>query len=141
MGCSVAGQFVIHLATLIYVMKCAQSLVPDAVKSKPDADFAPSLLNTVVFLIMATMQLANFAINYEGPPFMEGLAANKPLRTLLIFAGSMILFATAQVVPDFNQNIQLVLLPPPFNVQFIGVMIGDVVLAWGWERLCKWLLY
>jgi len=140
MGFSVLGQFVIHLAVLIYVVQHAQTL-SGGVKPKPDADFAPSLVNSAVFLIMAIMQVATFAINYEGHPFMEGLAANKPLYRLLLATAGMLLLATTQVLPAFNHNFQLAPLPPELSRLLTIAMGVDVLLAWFWERLCKRLLY
>jgi cation-transporting ATPase 13A1 len=140
MGCSIFGQFAIHLVILIYIVQQAQTL-SGGVKPKPDADFAPSLVNSAVFLIMTTMQLATFAINYEGYPFMEGLSANKPLHRLLLIMGGVILLATTQLLPEFNDKFQLAPLPSPFSQLLLGAMIVDVLSSWLWERVCKWLLY
>ena len=76
---------------------------------EPDAEFEPSVLNTVVWLVSAAMmvstltltlstrargtsylhhplQVSTFAVNYKGKPYMEGLSANKGL---LITLGTM----------------------------------------------------
>jgi cation-transporting ATPase 13A1 len=87
------------------------------------------------------MQIATFAINYEGYPFMEGLRANKPLHRLLLTIGGAILLVTIQALPEFNYKFQLVPLPSEFSQLLLSAMIVDVLSSWLWERVCKWLLY
>jgi cation-transporting ATPase 13A1 len=52
---------------------------------KPDAKFSPNLLNTAVFLISTSMQIATFAVNYEGHPFMDSLIENRSLFGIFFF--------------------------------------------------------
>ena len=45
----------------------------------PDGDFAPNVINTVVFLLSTAMQVSIFGVNYGGWPHMESLRENKKL--------------------------------------------------------------
>ena len=37
----------------------------------PDGDFHPNILNSIVFILSAWMQLNTFAVNYCGRPFTQ----------------------------------------------------------------------
>ena len=37
----------------------------------PDGDFHPNILNSIVFILSAWMQLNTFAVNYCGKPFTQ----------------------------------------------------------------------
>lgn len=42
-----------------------------------EKEFKPNLLNTAVYLMSSTLQIATFAVNYRGKPFMESLTGLK----------------------------------------------------------------
>lgn len=83
---SIFFQFIIHLSTLIYLVQQTNLLTPNRLKKKknfsfikyilhfsiskstphrPDDDFAPSLLNSVVFIISCGMHVSTFIVNYQ----------------------------------------------------------------------------
>ena len=39
-----------------------------------EGEFAPSLLNSAVYLLQLIQQISTFAINYQGRPFREALS-------------------------------------------------------------------
>jgi hypothetical protein len=43
----------------------------------PDGEFRPNLLNSLVFMLSAWVQLNTFAVNYCGYPFTTPLRENK----------------------------------------------------------------
>lgn len=64
----------------------------------PDGSFRPNLLNSLVFLVSAWMQLATFAANYAGAPHTTPLTRHKQLwRTLC--GGWALLLAAAVDAP------------------------------------------
>ena len=54
-------------------------MVPDDPLMVPDGDFHPNILNSIVFILSAWMQLNTFAVNYCGKPFTQPLRENKLL--------------------------------------------------------------
>jgi cation-transporting ATPase 13A1 len=41
-----------------------------------EGEFAPSLLNSAVYLLQLIQQISTFAINYQGRPFRESLSGS-----------------------------------------------------------------
>jgi len=84
-----------------------------------------------------SMQLATFAINYQGHPFRESLRENKALWKSLCIVGGITLCATLGIVPELNRWMELVTWPADtwFREQLLGVMLGDWILCaaieWG----------
>ena len=64
---SVLGQFAVHLTALIYVVNEAHKLIPPRTDEFADleAEFAPNLVNSTVYIMSITLQIATFAVNYQ----------------------------------------------------------------------------
>ena len=87
-----------------------------------DKEFKPSLLNTAVYLVSLTMQIATFAVNYQvsyflrkfnvkGEPFRESLRNNKPLFSSLRTVSLIAILAASELFPMLNDWMQLVPMP------------------------------
>lgn len=76
---SVAGQFVVHMRTIIAGFQLGQSAAADTAEPPPeaDADFEPTMTNTVLFLLSSAMLVTTFVTNYTGKPYMGALSSNK----------------------------------------------------------------
>jgi cation-transporting ATPase 13A1 len=137
---SIIGQFVIHLVSLVYLVDQAESYrVGD--RPKPDADFAPNLVNSVVFLIMTSMQIITFAVNYEGHPFMESIPENKGLLYCLSLCAAIIIITATEVMPDFNKNFDMVALPTALKPKILLVLAADALGAFTIEKTARLLFY
>lgn len=121
---SVIGQFAIHLASLIYIVGEAMPL-RGGIKPKPDADFAPDVVNSAVFLLSTSMQLSTFTINYQGHPFMQSIRENKGLYYCIVTIAGILFVAASELFSDFNTWFDLVLFP--FDVR--GASICDLVVT------------
>ncbi|XP_050182601.1 endoplasmic reticulum transmembrane helix translocase-like [Myiozetetes cayanensis] len=86
------------------------------------------------------MQMATFAINYKGHPFMESLVENKPLLWSLLLSGIAILGLLCGSSPEFNLHFGLVHIPTEFKVVISQVVVGDFLLALSVDRLLQFLL-
>lgn len=137
MVCSVVGQFLIHLAALMFVHQTSRD--PSA-KIDTEATFAPSLVNSVIFLLSASQQLSTFAVNYQGHPFMQSIRENKGLFICLLATFGIAFSCVLQISTDFNQAFDLVILPDPVYINLAGIMTVDFVGAYLWEMLCKAVL-
>eukprot|EP00696_Hemimastix_kukwesjijk_P016978 gnl/Hemi2/5538_TR1900_c0_g1_i2.p1 gnl/Hemi2/5538_TR1900_c0_g1~~gnl/Hemi2/5538_TR1900_c0_g1_i2.p1 ORF type:complete len:147 (+),score=60.51 gnl/Hemi2/5538_TR1900_c0_g1_i2:43-441(+) len=118
----------------MYVADMGMTLM-NGVKPEIDGDFKPNMINTVVFLISASMQMATFAVNYRGHPFKQSIRENVWLfRTLLGSVPVFALLATG-LIPPLNDTLEMVPLPLQVQNKLLLVMLGDLVGAWVWERL------
>ena len=140
MVCSVVGQFLIHLAALMFVHHDTTKSRDPTVKIDTEATFSPSLINTAIFLLSASQQLSTFAVNYQGHPFMQSIRENKGLFICLLATFGIAASCVLQISPEFNTSFDLVLLPDSVANNMLMIMVADFAGAWIWEQLCKRLL-
>jgi cation-transporting ATPase 13A1 len=76
---SLFGQVTIYLSGNFYALNSiAMKYMPAEDKNvSADAEFAPSFVNTVIFLFTAISQSLVFLINHGGEPHIESLLKNK----------------------------------------------------------------
>lgn len=55
-----------------------------------------------------SLQVATFAINYKGHPFMESLKENKPLLYSIIFSAGAVFVLAGRLMPEFSDQFQIV---------------------------------
>ncbi|KAJ1172742.1 hypothetical protein NDU88_004584 [Pleurodeles waltl] len=135
-------QFLVHFGSLVYLYYGAQ------VRSLPKKDefvdlykeFEPSLVNSTVYIMSMAMQMATFAINYKGHPFMESLRENKPLLWSIILSGLAIVGLLSGSSPEFNDQFGLVDIPMEFKIVITQVLFVDFCLAWLVDRTLQFLL-
>ena len=77
-----------------------------------EKEFEPNLLNSTVYMISMTLQLATFAINYRGHPFMESLKENKALMYSLSGTGTFIVLLALGWLPEVSEQFGIVDFPP-----------------------------
>jgi cation-transporting ATPase 13A1 len=107
----------VHVGALAYVRKEAIFYSEELEESIDlDAEFKPNLLNTGIYIISLTMQIATFAINYQGRPFRESIYENKALYSGLLGVGGIAVVSALQIIPWLNSWMQLV--PMPRGVRF-----------------------
>ncbi|KAF2070934.1 hypothetical protein CYY_007740 [Polysphondylium violaceum] len=134
---SILLQFALHLSCLIFIVNQSHIREPNA-KPDPDSPFSPNLLNSAVFLISNAMQVATFAVNYKGHPFMQSLFENKPLLYSLSFVWGLGLVLASEMIPDLNQFLELVPFPDSqFRFYMMMAIITDLVGAFIIEKVCS----
>eukprot|EP01125_Pyxidicula_operculata_P007025 TRINITY_DN2402_c0_g1_i1.p1 TRINITY_DN2402_c0_g1~~TRINITY_DN2402_c0_g1_i1.p1 ORF type:complete len:1145 (-),score=192.14 TRINITY_DN2402_c0_g1_i1:80-3514(-) len=133
---SILGQFAVHCGSLIWVVTEASAHLKGP-KPTPDSEFKPNLVNSAVFLIMTSMQVSTFAINYVGRPFTESLRENKWLMRCLTACGLLTIICALEISPTFNESFELVPLPSEFKYKFISVMIADALISFSLERFAR----
>ncbi|KAH3765083.1 Manganese-transporting ATPase 13A1 [Pelomyxa schiedti] len=146
---SVFLQFVVHFVCLVLSLHIARAstitfpwdtapVEPGVIPPHPSPDsvFQPNLVNTAVFLVSCAMQLATFAVNYEGHPFMQSLTENKGLLFCLAALGGITIFSALELSPDWNKYFQLVPLPTPAHRwSLVCIMLSDCIFSF----LADWL--
>ncbi|GFO46795.1 cation-transporting ATPase [Plakobranchus ocellatus] len=105
-----------------------------------EKEFEPTLLNTTVYIISMSLQVSTFAVNYKGEPFMERLRDNKPLLYSLAFSATAVLVLASGVVPEVQEQFELVQLPLEFRNIVLGTVIGDIVAVYLIDRIMQFAL-
>ncbi|XP_076642830.1 endoplasmic reticulum transmembrane helix translocase [Halictus rubicundus] len=148
-------QFAIHFVSLVYLVREATILAPrndtlsiilatnytpqndSASASADDKDkpFEANLINSTVYIVVMTIQVFTFAINYRGFPYMESLMQNKSL--LYSFIGTIaVILGLCGFVPDLAAQFEIVEFPRDFRNLLVQVMIANLVLAYMADRAC-----
>ncbi|XP_051989042.1 endoplasmic reticulum transmembrane helix translocase-like [Xyrauchen texanus] len=135
-------QFAVHFCSLVYLYREAQSRSPPRAEQFVDLykEFEPSLINSTVYIMSMAMQMATFAINYKGHPFMESLRENRPLLWSIAISGLAIVVLLSGSSPEFNEQFSLVDIPAEFKLIIAKVLILDFVAALLVDRILQFLL-
>lgn len=135
-------QFAVHFCSLVYLYKGAQSRSPPRADQFVDLskEFEPSLINSTVYIMSMAMQMATFAINYKGHPFMESLSENRPLLWSIALSGLAIVGLLSGSSPEFNEQFALVDIPMDFKLVIAQVLVVDFVAALLVDRILQFLL-
>ncbi|KAL1278613.1 hypothetical protein QQF64_025286 [Cirrhinus molitorella] len=135
-------QFAVHFCSLVYLYKGAQSRSQPRTEQFVDLykEFEPSLINSTVYIMSMAMQMATFAINYKGHPFMESLTENRPLLWSIGISGLAIVGLLTGSSPEFNEQFALVDIPTEFKLIIAQVLVVDFVAALLVDRLLQFLL-
>ncbi|KAG7259629.1 hypothetical protein CRUP_036753 [Coryphaenoides rupestris] len=135
-------QFAVHFCSLVYLYKGAQSRSPPRADRFVDLykEFEPSLINSTVYIMSMAMQMATFAINYKGHPFMESLSENRPLLWSIALSGLAIVGLLSGSSPEFNEQFALVEIPMDFKLVIAQVLVVDFVAALLVDRVLQFLL-
>ncbi|XP_030053422.1 endoplasmic reticulum transmembrane helix translocase [Microcaecilia unicolor] len=135
-------QFLVHFLSLVYLYYGAQTRSQLRKEEFVDLykEFEPSLVNSTVYIMSMAMQMATFAINYKGHPFMESLRENKPLLWSIILSGLAIVGLLTGSSPEFNEQFGLVDIPFEFKIVITKVLLADFCLAWLIDRILQFFL-
>lgn len=135
-------QFAVHFLSLVYLYREARARGPERQEQFVDLykEFEPSLVNSTVYIMAMAMQMATFAINYKGPPFMESLPENKPLLWSLAASLLAVVGLLLGSSPDFNSQFGLVDIPVEFKLVIAQVLLLDFCLALLADRVLQFLL-
>lgn len=144
---SVLAQFALHVYCLARIVGVAHQLEP-AKPFDPDADvpddasYEPSLVNTVVFLLLLPMQVSTFATTLRGAPFLQSLQEGG--RGLLYSLGTMamipIALAAGLAPGGLTETVELVAVPETIRVEVVGIILADMTGAWLLDR-AAWALF
>uniref|UniRef100_A0A7N8XGY2 ATPase 13A1 n=1 Tax=Mastacembelus armatus TaxID=205130 RepID=A0A7N8XGY2_9TELE len=131
-------QFAVHFCSLVYLYRERQREVEQFVDLYKE--FEPSLINSTVYIMSMAMQMATFAINYKGHPFMESLSENRPLLWSIVISGLAIVGLLTGSSPEFNDQFALVDIPAEFKLIIAQVLVVDFVAALLVDRVLQFLL-
>lgn len=134
---TVLGQFAVHFSCLFFLVQEAYLREPKT-EEFPDLEkeFEPNLLNSTVYMISITLQLATFAINYRGHPFMESLRENKALLYSLCSTGVFVCLLALGWVPELSEQFGIVDFPEEYRSLLIKVLAADFICSLMVDRIC-----
>ncbi|OUM55368.1 hypothetical protein BVG19_g4895 [[Candida] boidinii] len=135
---SILGQFAVHLATLIYINREVYILEPREPQVDLEKEFKPSLLNTAMFLLQLSQQVATFVINYQGPPFKESIRDNKGMWYGLLGVSFLAFSGATEFVPEMNEALQFVPMTYLFKLKLTLGMLLDIIASWSIELVLKY---
>lgn len=150
-------QFSVHFICLIYLVREATIYSPPEEKlrallgtsnvtetvlngaDETEEIFEPNVVNSAVYIISLALQVSNFAVNYRGVPFMEGLTDNKPLFYSLVASFGLIIGLTLNLIPPMAEMLKIVDFPDEFRKILIMALIGNFMATFIVDRSCRWL--
>merc|ERR1712045_448176 len=129
---TVLSQFAVHFGCLAYLVQqamLANPRSPDEPFPDLEKEFEPNLLNSTVYMISMTLQLATFAINYRGHPFMESLSEHTSLMYSLAGTASFILILALGWLPELDEQFGIIDFPPEFRQMLLRVLAIDFFMS------------
>ncbi|TVY84184.1 Manganese-transporting ATPase [Lachnellula suecica] len=136
---SILGQFAIHIVTLIYIARYCDQLAPRDPDIDLEGEFAPSLLNSAVYLLQLIQQISTFAINYQGRPFREALSENRGMYWGIIGVSAIAFSCSTEFIPEINEKMRLVPFTSDFKFTMTATMIIDYLGCFVIEKVLKYL--
>ncbi|ESZ93822.1 cation-transporting ATPase 4 [Sclerotinia borealis F-4128] len=134
---SILGQFAVHITTLIYIARFCDKIAPRDPDVDLEGEFAPSLLNSAVYLLQLIQQVSTFAINYQGRPFREAISENKGMYYGIIGVSAVAFACSTEFIPEINQKMRLVPFTYNFKVVMTTTMVVDYVACYIIEKVLK----
>ena len=128
-----------HIVTLIYISRYVATVEPPITDFDPDAksEFAPSLLNSAVYLLQLIQQISTFAINYQGRPFRESISENRGMYWGIVLVSGVAFSCATEFFPEINTRLEMVPFDIGFKVRLTGTMVFDFAVCWVIEQGLK----
>ena len=102
-----------------------------------EGEFAPSLLNSAVYLLQLIQQISTFAINYQGRPFREALSENRGMYWGIIGVSAIAFSCSTEFIPEINEKMKLVPFTAEFKTTMTVTMIVDYLGCYVIEKTLK----
>ncbi|XP_063914226.1 endoplasmic reticulum transmembrane helix translocase [Zophobas morio] len=145
-------QFAVHFLCLIFLVQQAKLRAPldekalnateplkELTEEEEDELFEPNIVNSTVYIISMALQIATFAINYRGNPYMESLKQNRALLYSILGSGGLVLALTLGIVPELAEQFEIIDFPPDFRVILVQILFADFFFSFLVDRICLWL--
>ncbi|CAH1991864.1 unnamed protein product [Acanthoscelides obtectus] len=123
-------QFTVHFVCLIFLVQQAKlralpedhelnnSLSSEELsEEEKDKLFKPNIINSTVYIISMALQIATFAINYRGNPYMESLRQNKALLYSILGSAAIVLALALGIVPELSEQFEIIDFSPDSRVR------------------------
>ncbi|KAF4744030.1 hypothetical protein FOZ62_017891, partial [Perkinsus olseni] len=84
--------------------------------------YQPNLLNTVMFLVKSSQQVAVLVVNYKGRPWMQGYLENRALFLSAFLCGAGLFILASGIIPPLNHFLELMVLPDDLRNRVLGFL-------------------
>ncbi|XP_044750487.1 endoplasmic reticulum transmembrane helix translocase [Coccinella septempunctata] len=141
-------QFMVHFLCLIYLVQQAKLQAPiveeteemkKMTEEEKDELFEPNIVNSTVYIISMALQIATFAINYRGNPYMESIRQNRALLYSILGSGGVVLALTLGILPELSAQFEIIDFPPDFRIILLEVLFADFFFSYLVDRICLWV--
>ncbi|XP_055543818.1 endoplasmic reticulum transmembrane helix translocase [Wyeomyia smithii] len=145
---TILAQFAVHFSALIYLVHEANVRSPPRegkvklnLDMGPDEkeEFVPNIVNSTVYIISVTMQIATVAVNYKGHPFMESMRENRLLSYAILTSSTIVLCLALGIVPELLDTFEVIDFDSDFRKILVGALLADMILAYCVDRVCSFL--
>lgn len=136
---SILTQFAVHILVLVYITGEIYKLEPREPQVDLEKEFAPSLLNTGIFIIQLVQQVSTFAVNYQGEPFRENIRNNKGMYYGLVGVTLLALCGATEFIPELNEAMKFVPMEDDFKFKLTLSLALDYAGSWAGEHFFKYL--
>ena len=102
-----------------------------------EGEFAPSLLNSAVYLLQLIQQISTFAINYQGRPFREALSENRGMYWGILGVTAIAFSCSTEFIPEINEKMRLVPFTSDFKTTLTVTMVVDYLGCFVIEKVLK----
>lgn len=102
-----------------------------------ESEFAPSLLNSAIYLLQLIQQISTFAINYQGRPFRESIQENRGMYWGIVLVSGVAFCSATEFIPELNEKLRLVPFDYAFKVRLTTTMIVDFLGCYVIEKTLK----
>jgi cation-transporting ATPase 13A1 len=104
----------------------------------PEGDFKINVLNSVVFLMQASMTISTFAANYEGRPFMQDLRENQTMSRLILGSLVVIFLSALDFLTPLTEFLEIAPLPnEEFRQNLVLLLAFDFFFVLFYERFLR----
>ncbi|EKE42945.1 hypothetical protein ENUP19_0121G0169 [Entamoeba nuttalli] len=136
---SVLSQAFIHFIVIQLALKWGKEAAgPDYKIPEEDAEFKPTLVNSIVFIVSNIINVTTFAVNYVGEPYRKNITEYKPLMYCLLIVFGLTIILSFEIIPELNELFTLVSFPSDdLKYRIIGLIIADIGLSFGVERMLR----
>ncbi|KAK5779779.1 ion-transporting P-type ATPase SPF1 PWA37_000993 [Arxiozyma heterogenica] len=135
---SILSQFAVHILIMVYITKEIYLIEPREPQIDLEKKFAPSLLNTGMFIIQLVQQVSTFAVNYQGEPFRENITNNKGMYYGLLGVASLAVASSTEFIPELNEAMRFVPMTDDFKFKLTLCLALDFFGCWGVEQFFKY---
>lgn len=103
-------------------------------------EFKASLINSTIFIIWMSVQIATFVVNYKGHPFMQSLRNNKPLCYCFMFSTFIVVSCVFGWSPSLNEQMSVVEFPSEYKNIVVLTIFANFVAAYTVDRICEYAI-
>lgn len=111
----------------------------DSTISSLHTEFKATLVNSTIYVIWLSIQIATFVVNYKGHPFMQNLRSNRPLCYSFVGAVFLIFTCVNGWSPSLAEQLSLVEFPNEFRPIVLTTIVTNFAMAYAIDRICDYL--